>query len=260
MESLIDTSLSRFSPISLDRLNQKAAMLERLDNKYIVQAARLVAPLEEFAAHFDILEIDGRRSFTYATRYYDDWDLRSYFDHHQGRRQRSKIRIREYVDAGFSYLEVKLKDKRDITIKKRLKLQNPKMDLGDRELKFIDECHQEIYATPFDKKLKPVIDMQYRRITLVAREGGERMTLDTCIEFRASNGGTAVDPGAFILETKSSNGNGLADRVLRSHHLHPTKRCSKYCIGMAATGQVQKRNRFLPGLRKLALVGALRAV
>lgn len=32
-----------------------------------------------------------------------------------------------------------------------------------------------------------------------------------------------------------------------------TKRCSKYCIGMAVTGQISRWNRFLPTMRKLGL-------
>lgn len=52
----------------------------------------------------------------------------------------------------------------------------------------------------------------------------------------------------FIIETKSKRGNGIADKILRAMHMHPTKRCSKYCIGMTATGQVARQNRFMPAL------------
>ncbi len=104
MDQRIAQSLSRFDTISLEDLNAKAAMLERLDNKYIVPADRLLPAFERFGDLFDVLEIGGKRAFTYATDYFDDPAAQAYHDHHQGRRKRCKVRIRNYVDAGFSYL------------------------------------------------------------------------------------------------------------------------------------------------------------
>jgi len=253
MDPRIEQSLSRFDRISLDALNSKAAMLERLDQKYIVSAASLLPAFETFREGFDVLEIDGRRAFTYATRYFDDPDTRAYYDHHQGRRKRCKVRIRHYVDAGFSFLEVKLKDRRDVTVKKRLGLPDPAQGLDDTCRRFIDRCHEEMYGEPLARPLRPVIAMRYERITLVAKTGGERMTIDTRLRFSAGETGRDVAPDLFIIETKSARGNGQADAILRGLHLHSTKRCSKYCIGMAALDQVQRANRFLPALRKLGL-------
>lgn len=255
MDPRIAESLARFDGISLDALNGKAAMLERLDRKYIITAASLLPALDEFRELFDVLEIDGRRAFTYATRYFDDADRRAYYDHHQGRRKRSKVRVRTYVDAGFSYLEVKLKDRRDVTVKKRLRLSAPLEELDEACMSFIDHWHSEFYGAPLARSLGPVIGMRYERITLVASDGGERMTIDTRLDFAAGGHAREVPPELFIVETKSARGNGAADATLRRLHLHPTKRCSKYCIGMAALGQVERANRFLPALRRLSLSG-----
>ncbi len=254
MDNRIAESLSQFATISLEDLNSKAAMLERLDNKYIVPADRLLPAFEKFADLFDVLEINGTRAFTYATEYFDDSEAQAYHDHHQGRRKRCKVRIRNYVDAGFSYLEVKLKDLRDATVKKRLKLARPTQTLCAESLAFIDACHADMYGTPLGRSLIPVIGMEYERITLVAREGGERMTIDTRMTFRAANAERNAAPDMFILETKSARGNGIADKILRGEHLHPTKQCSKYCVGMAALGLVERHNRFLPALRKLQVM------
>jgi len=254
MDDRIASKLANFGTISLDALNAKAAMLERLDNKYIVSAARLLPAFERFAELFDVLEIDGKRAFTYATQYFDDADGRAYLDHHQGRRKRWKVRVRNYVDAGFSYLEVKLKDRRDMTIKKRLKLDSPTGHLSAECMAFIDACHAEIYGTPLGRDLSPAIGMQYERITLVAREGGERMTIDTRLAFHGDDVARLAGEDMFILETKSARGNGIADKILRDAHLQPTARCSKYCVGMAALGLVEKKNRFLPALRRLNIL------
>lgn len=255
MDTAIANTLMGFDVISLDELNGKAAMLKRLDNKYILTADAFRPALEAFTDHFEVLEIKGKREFTYATNYYDDPDRRSYYDHHQGRRKRCKVRVREYVDAGFSYLEVKLKDKRKITVKKRLKVTDQANPLNGDALDFIEEQYRGIYDEAFGKTLFPVIAMRYERITLVAKEGGERMTIDTNLQFEANGIFREVQPEMFIIETKSARGNGIADKILRGLHLHPTKRCSKYCIGMASTGAVHRHNRFLPALKRLRLVG-----
>lgn len=264
MDARIALTLNNFNALGLDALNGKAAMLERLDNKYIIAADDLRPALEAFSGLFDVLEIDGKRAFTYATRYFDDSARRAYYDHHQGRRKRCKIRIRNYVDAGFSYLEVKLKDKRSATIKKRLRVDPALRELDSTCTDFIQTCYADLYGEDFTTKLRPVIGMEYERITLVAKEGGERMTIDTGMAFSelAAAGGAAagsgvdrdVSPDMFIVETKSARGNGIADKILRNLHLHPTGRCSKYCIGMAALGLVDQRNRFLPALRRLDLL------
>lgn len=251
MDHHIATALSTFDAISLDGLNGKPAMLERLDNKYIVPADRLLPAFQSFSDLFDVLEIRGKRSFTYATQYYDDGVAQSYLDHHQGHRKRCKVRVRSYVDAGFIYLDVKLKDIRDVTVKKRLKLDGTDTGLSAEALAFIDHCHLKFYGTPLGRALLPAIEMQYERVTLVAKEGGERMTIDTSLRFRNAALERHVVGGQFILETKSARGNGIADKILRSHHLHPTRQSSKYCMGMAALGTVDRHNHFMPELRKL---------
>jgi hypothetical protein len=98
--------------------------------------------------------------------------------------------------------------------------------------------------------------MSYRRTTLVARQGGERMTIDREIRFLGGEGPQGPSDDVFIVETKSAHGHGLADAVMRHHHQHPTNACSKYCVGMSVTGAVSRYNRFLPALRRLGTLPA----
>lgn len=246
-----------FAPISLEQLNNKAAMLERLDNKYVVRAEVLQAALEVLAERFDILDMDGTRAFTYETCYFDDDQLHSYFDHHQGRRRRCKVRVRKYADAQQCFVEVKLKDKRGLTVKKRLRYSVEKYGtLDDSAWKHIHQSYEALYGEAFPHALVPVIEMRYQRITLVARDGGERMTIDGHLRFQAHGRTHVICPDVFVVETKSANGNGVADKILRGLHQHPTKSCSKYCVGMAILKNVERHNRFLPALRKLEALSA----
>jgi VTC domain len=248
-----DILLSRqFSPVTLATLNAKAEMLRRRDNKYVIERPVMQAALHEFAGRFDVLEIDGRRAFTYDTCYFDSPDFACYKDHHRGRRQRVKVRIRNYLESNICFVEVKLKDKRGETIKKRLK-HDPTLfnELDSRALEFVKSCYRDLYRKEFPYTLVRAVEMRYKRVTLVAKDGGERMTIDNKLRFMSGHSTQLVPDDKFIVETKSSNGNGIADKVLRSLHRHPSKHCSKYCTATAVLNTDVKTNNFRTVMRKL---------
>ncbi|MBC2886310.1 VTC domain-containing protein [Ochrobactrum sp. CM-21-5] len=198
-----------------------------------------------------------RRVFTYETCYFDDSEQRSYFDHHQGRRRRAKVRIRKYANAGLCFVEVKLKDRRGITVKKRLPYEMAKFGvLDDAALDYVHSVYRDHYDLEFPYELSRVLDMRYQRMTLVAKSGGERMTIDNRLQFSSPMSSRGIAADRFIIETKSANGNGTADRILRTLHQHPTKHCSKYCTGVALLYEGTRCNRFLPALRKLGAMPA----
>lgn len=243
-----------FAPISLDALNAKAEMMSRIDNKYVLRADQLRALLPALASKFDILDLGNRRAFTYATRYFDDETKCAYFEHHQGLRKGFKVRARRYVDAGLCFLEVKVKGKRGMTEKFRMPYESQFLEaLTPDAIGFAKDTYSRQYSKPFNYILNPSLDLQYQRIALVAREGGERMTIDTDMRFMGNDQSVEIGGDVFIVETKSANGRGFSDILLRNAHERPIKRCSKYCIGMAVTGQVSRYNRFLPTLRKLGM-------
>lgn len=244
-----------FAPVSLDELNARAAMLKRSDNKYIVRAVVLHEAVPVLAREFDILEIADQRAFIYETCYFDDAARSSYFEHHQGRRRRCKVRMRKYVDAGQCFVEVKLKDKAGVTVKKRLACAPEQFgQLDERALAFVRTAYHDHYGDAFTQQLQPVVVMRYQRLTLVAKAGGERMTVDFGLEFATPHKAIAVAHKLFLLETKSARANGVADKILRALHQHPTSPCSKYCISLAALEEVDQYNRFLPALRRLDIV------
>jgi len=245
-----------FSSISLEELNGKAEMLSRIDNKYVVQARELKAALPELAQKFDVLEIERKRAFTYDTRYFDDAGRSAYYEHHQGLRKGFKVRIRRYADAGLCFLEVKVKGQRGMTEKYRLPHDPDDIArLSEPARVFARETYARQYGKPFRYDLHRVLDIRYKRITLVAKSGGERMTVDTDLQFWSGDKSCNVGTGVFIVETKSRLGRGDGDKCLRRANVRLTKRCSKYCIGMATMGQVTRFNRFLPAMRKLNLQG-----
>ena len=227
-------------------------MLTRLDNKYVVSMDALDALAPAFAAHFDILEIGDKRSFGYRTQYFDTPDMTSFRHHLQGRRNRSKVRTRHYLDADICFVEVKLKSLRKVTVKKRLAHDPASLGrLTDTGLQFVEDSHQERYRRGAHAPYLPVMRMQYDRMTLVARAGGERLTIDRSLRFWNDAAAEGIDPDMMVIETKSAFGRGIADGILRGAGIHPVGSCSKYCIGLAALGAVPRYNKFVPAFRRL---------
>ena len=245
-----------FAPISLADLNAKAEMMERIDNKYVVSHDALSQIVPDLARQFDILDIDHRRAFTYDTRYFDDGQHSAYYEHHQGRRKGFKVRTRSYADAGLCYLEVKVKGARGMTMKNRIPHDPAASGVLDHTAwAHIHTTYSNHYDKAFHYALRWTLDIRYKRITLVAKDGGERMTIDTDLTFSSANRSLCCGTDVFIIETKSALGRGFADICLRRVHERPMKKCSKYCIGMASLGEVQRSNLFLPTMRKLNLIG-----
>lgn len=241
-----------FEPISLVELNEKADMLERIDNKYILNAEELSKCGNALKESFDILEINGLRSFTYETTYFDTPEHLCYFEHQREKRLIFKVRTRSYIDSGETYLELKLEDRRERTIKKRLKYipENSKQ-LTDEAYAFIQKHYKNYYKKDFLYSLIPSLTMTYKRITLVAKEWGERLTIDFALHFSSFiwNGQYHAPSDFIIIEAKSSHGHGIADKIFRSEK-HRSTGCSKFCLSKILTGDVKKANRFLPILRK----------
>ena len=250
-----------FAPITLDELNQKAEMLSRIDNKYVIDRWMMEKVLPELLEEFDILEINHLRAFTYDTRYYDDPRRSAYYEHHQGLRKGFKVRVRRYADAGLCFLEVKVKGKRGMTEKHRLPYDpNTIKTLTPEAFEFARETYASQYDKPFEYDLGHALDVRYQRITLVAKSGGERMTIDAKLHFATTDQTLDAASDVFIVETKSVLGRGFADKALRRMHARPTKKCSKYCVGMAALGEVSRWNRFMPTMRRLHMVEGTKLV
>src|SRR4051812_3774857 len=168
-----------FDRIGIDALNDKAAMLQRVDNKYVVGAQVLEDALPMLTDAFEILDIGGVHAFSYENCYFDGPAWQSYFDHHQGRRKRAKIRMRRYVDSGLCFVEIKLKDRRGATVKRRYPCEAADFGaLNDTAQAHVRAAYRDIYLDDLPYSLSRTLDTHYTRMTLVAKSGGERMTID----------------------------------------------------------------------------------
>lgn len=229
----------RFDPVGLPELEGSgAALLDRVDRKYVVPVETFAALAERLVASHRVLEIGGVRTFGYATTYYDTPGLDAYRDHVQRRRRRYKCRSRRYTESGFCAFELKLKGARGRTVKYRMPYEDELHgSLSPEAIRFLDEHLLRAYARAPGEKLVRSLDMSFRRLTLASLERGERLTADFDLAFAGGPGGAGgrLAEGAVIVESKSSRGVAQADRVLRELGVRPTEACSKYCLGIGMT-------------------------
>lgn len=241
---IVDT-LAGFSDISLEETNKSAQMLKRIDNKYVVGRSALLSVLDELREDFKILRIDRRGIFSYKSCYFDDNGL-CFKEHQQGKRQRFKVRTRLYVESDKAYFEVKLKGKRGQTDKSRQKCDHfYAYAVDDEQQKMLCELYKESYGKEFRFTMRPALHVTYNRFTLVSALGGERITIDFNLGFSTPCGKRAQIGNDFvIIETKSADGRGRSDRILKRNRIRQADGCSKYCIGMALVGEVRNFNKF----------------
>ncbi len=236
--------------VGLEEVVSQAALLDRVDVKYVVAVDRFVALVERLAGTHAVLERGGGRAFRYRTTYFDTADLVTYRAHLQQRRRRYKCRTREYVDSGLVAFEVKLKGARGRTVKHRMPYERAwRDDVTAPALAFVREIVGRAYGHELDGRLRPSLTVTYRRITLVTRD--ERLTCDFDLRISAPDGASGrLTSETVILESKSLRGDARADRALRELGARPVPLCSKYCLGVGFTRPDVKSNRLRPLLRR----------
>jgi len=241
-----------FAAVGLADVDALAAAPDRIDTKYVISVAEVVALAERLRSTHAVLEIEGRREFAYRTTYFDTAELRMFRDHMQRRRRRYKCRSREYVDSGLCMFEVKLKAARGRTVKHRMVYDRALRDeLSTNALGFVRDCVAHAYAREPDGVLAPALVVEFTRITFAAADLGERVTCDFGVVFSAPDGtsGRLVED-SVIVECKSSHGATVADRALRALAARPQSGCSKYCLGVAFTRPRVKSNDLRPLLTR----------
>jgi hypothetical protein len=247
---------SALSPVSLDALNERAALQRRTDNKYLVALEDLRPLIEELGGQHEVLEIDRERVFEYESTYFDTPSLRCFRDHIRDRRPRYKTRTRCYVTSGFCQFEVKVKRDSGETIKRSLDYDPDTRDTVDPAARgliaeVLPECGLEEPA----EELVPSLITAFRRVTIVARERPERTTFDFAVSLRTPDGNVAqLERGYVIAETKTPEGEGAWDSALAAAGLKPVS-LSKYRIGTGLLAAPDDDADYAPELKEQFQVG-----
>lgn len=247
MNMAVGSPVARFAGHSLEA-QARALLMNRVDTKFMIPVHELDHCLQGLEREYSMLEIGAARRFTYDTLYLDTPDSQLYLDHHNGKLNRFKLRIRHYRQSGESFLEVKKKSNRQRTIKTRLSLT------GDgRDPRVINDFLSGQFGLPA-AGMRPALFVRYERMTLLRRDSHERVTVDTGLSFQTPDRKHCVAlPGLAIFEIKydrKASGSPLMARLAALGYRPVT--FSKYCVGRVfLDGDNLKTNRFKPLLRSV---------
>lgn len=236
--------LSSMDPISLAEMDVHALM-NRIDTKYVLGIEHLEQLLETVGHSYRVLCVDGVRISPYRTLYFDTPDFKCYLQHHNGKLNRRKFRIRQYESSGLCFLEVKAKNNKGRTNKRRIPIDRIEECLSPSSREFIESVTGKL------PELTPQLWSTFSRITIVNRLRPERVTLDLDLSFSGRDASQEL-PGVVIAEVKQQRDDrhSLVREHLRLHRIR-AMRVSKYCLGSVLLNPHLKSNRFKPKLRAI---------
>lgn len=243
IKASIENAAEKFRPLSLKEA-ESLSLMSRYDAKFLANVSLIPEILNKVSGFYHILNVDNIRCQEYRSSYYDTPDFSMYLDHHNGKARRYKVRIREYLSSGIAFLEIKVKNNKGFTFKKREDWVKGSRELTDHKA-FIEKLSP--YKT---EDLKLVVDLRFYRITLLGLNTGERITIDYGIEFN-DHPTLGSLPSLSVIEVKSaSNGSSEMQRILSEMGIKPGS-FSKYCTGVVLNFPKQKTNQFKTTIRKI---------
>ena len=246
----IEPLVADFLTIGLDEMDG-IKLMNRIDTKYLTDEETLAGVLlDARKAGYRALVADGAMVAAYDTLYYDTPGLQMFLDHHNRRLVRQKVRTREYLSSGQTFLEIKRKNNHGRTKKKRTPIARGAFGEIASDAAACGFLKERSGYVPDD--LQPSLETVFRRITLVNPAKTERLTIDTCVGFR--NCRTGLESGlrnAVIIELKQDGrASSEMKRILLDRRVKPIK-VSKYCIGVTLTSPEVKHNRFKTKIRRI---------
>ncbi|NOU61926.1 polyphosphate polymerase domain-containing protein [Marinifilum caeruleilacunae] len=237
-----------FAPIRLEEMD-KVQLMNRTDRKFWFHISYLPELLRTIEDSYYILHIGGKSCLPYTTTYFDTCGNKMFSAHHNGKLNRFKIRKRTYVDSKIAFLEIKFKNNKGRTVKKRIPTTLNMDCFSSAEGQFIDQ------NTPYCcNDLQESLVNKFTRLTLVNKNFKERCTIDLDLQFEISNQYATLD-NLVIVEIKSDGKSKNSPLALAlGQHKIKESGFSKYCLGRSITDPLLKRNAFKAKLRSLEKV------
>ena len=253
----LDDILNEMEPISLDDMSA-VKMMNRIDTKYVADDLTVNKLFELIKDEYYVQEIDGKRISAYDSVYYDTADNHMYIIHQDKKLKRDKLRVRNYVDTGTYFCEVKHKNNHGRTKKKRIEVGEGvfvdlKSDAATRE--FVENQLPTYDFDGFVKKLSTA----FERVTVVNKGKTERITIDFNVRFHNFENGNecGIAPLVIIELKRDGQCESFFQKTLFGLRVKPLS-ISKYCIGRALTDKTLKQNRFKKKIIKLEKLKKLR--
>lgn len=237
LDERISAIKNNYNSIGLEEMDG-VKLLNRMDTKYTFRAGLLPVILEEMKKGYYILAIGEKRCTHYETLYFDTPGYYMYLQHHNGKLNRFKVRMRQYVDTGLNYFEIKKKNNKKRTIKTRIKRSEFSESIEGKS----SELLQNVASLGSDD-LQPSLWVYFTRMTFVSHKLNERLTIDTGLTYRIGEK-TLSYPNIVIAEVKQERSSkSMFISIMMHHHIQRVS-MSKYCLGIASLVDNVKKNNF----------------
>ena len=226
-----------FDKTTLAEMNS-VSLMKRVDTKFILKESQLLEVLSKLYDDYKILEIDQERLMKYSTLYFDSENKKCFKDHHNGKLNRYKIRMRKYLVSDICFLEIKKKNNLGITNKIRRQIKDFETNLTSESKDFITKSNIN------NLLLEPSLYNNFSRMTLVNKNESERITIDVDLSFSFGTDEKKFDKLVVVeIKQEGKRLNTTINRALKSMSILPTN-FSKYCIGISNIIDNIKSNRF----------------
>ncbi len=244
--SFLDNYIEKFEPISLSEMDS-VALMKRVDTKFVFNRILLEKIFPLLIEHYKLLFVKGIVKSQYTSTYFDTNNFDFFLHHHNGKLNRSKVRFRDYIDSKISFLEVKRKNQKGKTIKKRIKVDNSSTKLNHNQKQFIQDRLQKDYELFYCHK------NFFRRITMVSKILKERITIDFDLQFENEKETIREKTNHIVIaEVKQEklDRTSFFYKLMKENGIRPSS-MSKYCIGTSLLNTDLKANRFKKNFRIL---------
>ncbi len=238
----------RMESISLEEMGS-VSLMNRTDTKYVTTVPKLMDILDEACeAGYRVAEISGARLLDYTSVYYDTPDLKMFTAHRNGKKTRQKVRVRTYLIDRQAFLEIKKKNNRGRTKKKRIRIPN------DAALEFwkCAEAAEFLERKSWWKvdELLPEVATTFSRFTLVNGGMTERLTIDFNLNFRNFRSGREADLADLVIIELKQDGRKESEMrsILLRNRVFPY-RISKYCTAVTITDPAASPGRYKEKVR-----------
>lgn len=241
--------LSTYDPISLNEMDS-VKLMNRIDTKFLISFNQLPHLLQKASEHYRIVTIDGERIAPYSSIYFDTEKVDMYTMHHNGKLNRYKIRMRSYLNSGTSFLEIKKKNNKGRTSKKRISILKERFDFSEMhkiEQNFVQE------KSPYKSdSIIPQLQNFFERLTLVDKNLTERVTIDVGLVFRNISTEMVKSVDNLVIIEMKQDGAVKSEfrKYLNELNVLPGS-MSKYCLGMVLVSPGIKSNRFRKKIRTI---------
>ena len=238
--------LEHFRSITLSEMDS-VKLMNRTDTKFVFQRSQLLDFLDVLKSEYRILNVEGNLVSTYKTLYFDQPDFQYFLDHHNGKGNRYKVRIRNYVESNLFFFEIKNKYK-ERTLKSSISVDGFEEVLSDKTKNYAN------HVIDGQVNLEAKLWNNFQRISLVNVEGKERLTFDLGLSFDWA--GKKFDYNHIViaeLKQEKASRDTLFYSLMKKNGIRPSG-LSKYCVGAVALYPELKYNNFK---EKLLLIDKL---